>query len=96
MEEIRKIEKIKDLMDRLDYIYHIVDVSKNKIEIITNLLKHYISEEADVNEYKTILIISKDFFENRFIYYFREELTTKMNFELRKNSKLFPNSQENN
>lgn len=55
------LNNTEDLMDRLDLIYDFIDESENKKKDLTILLKHYNLFFNDINEFKTLLIISDGF-----------------------------------
>jgi hypothetical protein len=79
---IEKLESIEDLIKRLEYLYDVVDESINKKQTVKYLLKYYIDKERDINEYKTILIISSDFISDVEIHMMYIKLTNKLNTHL--------------
>ena len=70
----------EDIIDRLDCIYDYVDNSNTKIEDILLLLKIFRNKIFDINEIKTVLIISKNIkTENNCIQFHRDKLMSLFN-----------------
>lgn len=75
----KNINKANDLFDRLDLIYDFADNSDSVIEDLSILLKSYHLFFNDINELKTLLIITKSLKDNPKIKNYRKSLLE--NFE---------------
>lgn len=71
---VTNLNQTKNLLERLDFIYELIDNSISKIEDLAILLKSYKYFFNEVNEYKTLLILSKSVKENPLIKNLREDL----------------------
>lgn len=74
-----KLNKANDLFERLDLIYDFADNSNSLIEDLSILLKSYHLFFNDINELKTLLIITKSLKDNPKIKNYRKALLE--NFE---------------
>ncbi|SOU86794.1 conserved hypothetical protein [Tenacibaculum dicentrarchi] len=74
-----KLNNTHDLFERLDLIYDFVDNSNSLIEDLSILLKSYHLFFSDINELKTLLIITKSLKDNPKIKNYRKTLLD--NFE---------------
>ncbi|WP_314060056.1 hypothetical protein [Empedobacter brevis] len=73
-EFIYKINNTTDLLNRLESIYDFLDNSYSRLDDIFVLLKSYKFLFKDVNEYKTLLILSKSLKEKKEIKELRDNL----------------------
>jgi len=71
---VTNLNQTNNLLERLDFIYELIDNSISKIEDLAILLKSYKYFFNEVNEYKTLLILSKSVKENPLIKNLREDL----------------------
>lgn len=71
---IKQLNETNNLLERLDYMYDFVDSSQSKIDDMFVLLKSYKYFFEDINEYKTLLILSRNFTENSDLKKLRESL----------------------
>tara|TARA_R110002020_G_scaffold261331_2_gene475668 strand:+ start:721 stop:1632 length:912 start_codon:yes stop_codon:yes gene_type:complete len=73
-ELIHILNNQEDLFKRLESLYEFVDNSKSRIKDLRILLKSYSSIFNNINELKTLLILSKDLKDNTEIKEYRENL----------------------
>ena len=71
---IKKLNETNDLLERLDSMYDFMDNSTSRIEDMIVLLKSYKYFFEDINEFKTLLILSKNLTENKDLKKLRDSL----------------------
>ncbi|PHQ31189.1 hypothetical protein [Leeuwenhoekiella nanhaiensis] len=81
---IKKLNKETDIFRRLDLIYEFIDASTSRIKDLKVLLKSYDSIFNDINEFKTLLILTKSLKNNEEIKDYRSNLLTHFEHTLDK------------
>lgn len=77
---ITQLDSVTNLIERLEFLYAYIDNSKNKIRDVLVLTRLFNNNLYDVNELKTVLVISDGFAQkNETIKHYRNEL--KLTFE---------------
>lgn len=79
---INTLNKREDVFERLELIYEFVDKSNSKIEDLAILLKSYYYIFNDINEYKTLLILTKSLKDDPKIKSYRESLLSEFKHTL--------------
>lgn len=82
---IARLNETSELLDRIDLIYDLLDSSSSRIDDLIVLLKSYKYLFDDLNEFKTLLILSKNFTSNDCLKKLRDNLL--MEFDNRMNKK---------
>lgn len=75
---INDLNDTEDLLNRLDLIYDFIDDSQNRIKDLKVILKNYSLFFSDVNEFKTLLIISEGFIHDLEIQQYRDMIDVRM------------------
>ena len=78
------MENSKDVFDRLEAIYDFADNSESRIEDLKILMKSYNDLFTDVNELKTLLILTKSLKDNSDLKKYRERLLSDLKGKLKK------------
>ena len=81
---LRTMENSKDVFDRLEAIYDFADNSESRIEDLKILMKSYNDLFTDVNELKTLLILTKSLKDNSDLKKYRERLLSDLKGKLKK------------
>lgn len=81
---IGKLNSTEDLLQKLDFIYDFMDASNSRLDDIKVLLKSYKYFFEDVNELKTLLILSKNFTADTVVKNLRENLLQDFETQMNK------------